>query len=89
MTSERQQAIVEFRRMMKWIVLIAVLTVVVALVYLSLTGDVTVSMVVATTIGVFVSVLLGCSLFAAAFFSDKSGIDQEVTDFTRPDRDDK
>jgi hypothetical protein len=89
MTSERQQAVVEFRRMLKWIVLIAVLTVIVALVYLSLTGDLTVTMVVATTLGVFFSVLLGSGLFAAAFFSDKSGIDQEVADLTRPDPDNK
>jgi hypothetical protein len=89
MTSQRQQAVVEFRRMLKWIVLIAVLTVIAALIYLSLTGDLTVTMVVATTIGVFFSVLLGCGLFAAAFFSDKSGIDEEVADLTRPDHDNK
>jgi uncharacterized oligopeptide transporter (OPT) family protein len=87
MTSERQQAAAEFRRMLKWIVLIAVLTVAVALIYLDLTGDLTVSMVVATTLGVFFSVLLGCGLFAAAFFSSKSGIDEEVADLTRRDRD--
>jgi glucan phosphoethanolaminetransferase (alkaline phosphatase superfamily) len=89
MTSQRQQAVVEFRRMLKWIVLIAVLTVIAALIYLALTGDLTVTMVVATTIGVFFSVLLGCGLFAAAFFSDKSGIDEEVADLTRPDHDNK
>ncbi|HEX5238998.1 MAG TPA: hypothetical protein VFW39_11130 [Sphingomicrobium sp.] len=87
MTSQRQQAAAEFRRMLKWIVAIAVLTVVVALIYLGLTGDLTVSMVIATTLGVFFSVLLGCGLFAAAFFSSKSGIDEEVADLTRRDRD--
>jgi hypothetical protein len=87
MTSERQQAAVEFRRMLKWIVLIAILTVAAALVYLALTGDLTVSMVIATTLGVFFSVLLGCGLFAAAFFSSKSGIDEEVAEATRRDRD--
>ena len=87
MTSERQQAAVEFRRMLKWIVLIAILTVAAALIYLALTGDLTVSMVIATTLGVFFSVLLGCGLFAAAFFSSKSGIDEEVADATRRDRD--
>ena len=87
MTSERQQAAVEFRRMLRWIVLIAILTVAAALVYLALTGDLTVSMVIATTLGVFFSVLLGCGLFAAAFFSSKSGIDEEVAEATRRDRD--
>ena len=87
MTPERRQATAEFRRMLKWIGLIAVLTVVVALIYLRMTGDLTVSMVIATTLGVFFSVLLGCGLFAAAFFSSKSGIDEEVADLTRRDRD--
>ena len=87
MTPERRQAAAEFRRMLKWIALIAVLTVVVALIYLRMTGDLTVSMVIATTLGVFFSVLLGCGLFAAAFFSSKSGIDEEVADLTRRDRD--
>jgi hypothetical protein len=31
--------------------------------------------VIATTLGVLFAVVLGCGLFAAAFFSDKSGID--------------
>lgn len=87
MTSQRQQAAAEFRRMLKWIVAIAILTVAAALIYLGLTGDLTVSMVIATTLGVFFSVLLGCGLFAAAFFSSKSGIDEEVADLTRRDRD--
>jgi hypothetical protein len=42
--------------------------------------------VAATTLGVFFSVLLGCGLFAAAFFSDKTGLDQEVTNVTRSER---
>jgi hypothetical protein len=45
-------------------------------------------MVVATVAGVFVSVLLGCGLFAAAFFSDKSGHDEEVSNVTRSKEDD-
>jgi hypothetical protein len=36
-------------------------------------------MVVATIAGVFFSVLLGCGLFAAAFYSDKSGHDEAAT----------
>ena len=37
----------------------------------------------ATVIGTFFSVALGCGLFAAAFFSDKSGHDQSISDATR------
>ena len=87
MASDRQQAMAEFRRIMKWIVLIAVLMVIGALGYLASTGDLTLSLVVATVLGVFFSVLLGCGLFAAAFFSDKSGHDQSITDATKSHRD--
>ena len=86
MGSERQQAIVEFRRIIKWIVLVAVLMVAAALLYLHLTGGLDASMVIATTLGVFFSVVLGCGLFAAAFFSAKSGVDEEVADATRKER---
>ncbi len=82
MTTDRQQAAAEFRRIMKWIVLIAMLMVVGALTYLGMTGDLTANMVIATILGVFFSVLLGCGLFAAAFFSSKSGHDQSITDAT-------
>ena len=83
MPTSRQQAVAEFRRIIVWILGAAVIMVVGALTYLSLTSDLTTSMVLATIGGVFFSVLLGCGLFAAAFFSDKSGLDQEVTDATK------
>ena len=73
---------------MKWILLAAVLMVVAALIYLHASGDLTLHLVVATVLGVFFSVLLGAGLFAAAFFSDKSGHDQDVTDATRRKADD-
>ena len=44
-------------------------------------------LVVATILGVFFSVLLGCGLFALSFFSDKSGHDQSVRDATSRDGD--
>ncbi len=87
MISERQKAVAEFKRIMIWIALIAVLMVAGALTYLHFTSSLDVSTVIATTLGVFISVLLGCGLFAAAFFSAKSGYDQNVTDATRSERD--
>jgi hypothetical protein len=87
MASERQQAIAEFKRIMVWIALIAVLMVAGALTYLYFTSSLDANTVVATTLGVFFSVLLGCGLFAAAFFSAKSGYDQNVTDATKSERD--
>lgn len=83
MQSDKERAVAEFRRMIGWIALAGVLMVIGALWYLSASGPLTVHMIVATTAGVFVSVLLGCGLFAAAFFSDKSGHDRNVTDATR------
>ena len=89
MNSDKQQAVAEFKRIMKWIAVIAILMVAGALTYLHLTSSLDVNTVVATTLGVFFSVLLGCGLFAAAFFSDKSGYDQSVTDVTRSERNKK
>ena len=86
MQDERQSARADFRRTMKWVLLAAVLMVAAALAYLAVTGDLTANMVIATVLGVFVSVLLGAGLMAAAYFSDKSGHDREVNDAAR-DRD--
>ena len=87
MVSERQKALAEFKQIMKWIAAAAVLMVVAALTYLYLFSTLDASTVIATTLGVFFSVLLGCGLFAAAFFSANSGYDQDVTDATRSERD--
>ncbi len=89
MATQKEQALAEFRRIMKWILLAAVLMVAAALFYLGRSGDLTVHTVMATILGVFFSVLLGCGLFAAAFFSSKSGLDQDIADATRPERDDR
>jgi hypothetical protein len=87
MVSQRQQALAEFKRILKWIALVAVLMVAAALIYLYLFSTLDVNTVIATTLGVFFSVLLGCGPFAAAFFSSKSGYDQSVDDTTRSERD--
>lgn len=82
MSDKRGSAIAEFKRMILWIGLVGILMVAGAIWYLSLFTELTTHMVVATIAGVFFSVLLGCGLFAAAFYSDKSGHDQNVTDAT-------
>jgi hypothetical protein len=54
-----------------------------------MTGDLASNLLISTVLGVFFSVLLGCGLCAAAFFSAKSGHDQSVSDATThqdPDR---
>jgi uncharacterized membrane protein len=73
----------EFVRMMKWIVAIALVMVVGALVFAASQTELTVHIVMATILGVFFAVVLGTGLFALAFFSDKSGHDDVVTDATK------
>ena len=84
MPDERQTARADFRRMLKWIVVAAVAMVIAALLYLQATGDLSLHMVIATVVGVFLSVLLGSGLMAASYFSDKSGHDKDVGDATAP-----
>jgi polyferredoxin len=87
MQYDRDRATADFRRTILWIVVAGIALVAGALWYLSLYGPLRLHMVVATVAGVFVSVLLGCGLFAAGFFSDKSGHDRAVTDATPGRRD--
>ena len=87
MADDRQTAMAEFKRIMVIIAIIAVLMVVGALTYLYLFSTLDANTVIAVTLGVFLSTLLGCGLFAAAFFSDKSGHDQNVTDASKSERD--
>ena len=68
----------DFFRMVRWIVAIGVLMVVGALVYLGRQGPLQPAVIGATIGGVFLSITIGCGLFAAAFFSDKSGHDEDA-----------
>ena len=89
MSSERTRAEAEFRRMVKWIAAIGVLMAAGAIAYLAATGELYLHLVVATVLGVFFSVLLGCGLFALSFFSDKSGHDETVRDATAKQGDER
>jgi len=82
MTTRKQQAALELRRTIKLIAIIGVLMVIGALGYLWMMDAWSLHAIIATTLGVFVSVLLGCGLFALAFFSDKSGHDDDATGTT-------
>jgi hypothetical protein len=87
MPTVRKKAFAEFKRLMTWIVGMAILMVFAALTYLHLSGGLETHMVIATVLGVFFSVVLGSGLFAAAFFSDKSGHDQSISDATSGHKD--
>lgn len=82
MATSKELAARGFWRMAKWIAFTGVLMVLGALVYLHLMGAWSMHAVIATVLGVFVSVLLGCGLFALAFFSNKSGHDDDVSTTT-------
>lgn len=88
MPTDRAKAWSEFRRMMVWIAFAGVLMVIGALWYLSVNDALYPSAVIATIGGVFLSTLLGCGLFAAAFFSDKSGHDDNVSNAAHHERED-
>jgi len=79
MATRKQLAAQELRRTVQLIAVIGVLMVIGALVYLWLMGAWSLHAVIATVLGVFVSVMLGCGLFALAFFSDKSGHDDDAS----------
>ena len=88
-SNDRKKATAEFRRMMVWLAIIGVLMVAGALTYLGMTGDLDRDMIIATTLGVFLSIIVGGGLMAASYFSDKSGHDQSIDDSTRAYRDEK
>lgn len=83
MTTKEASARAEFWKAVRWIAVLGVVLVVGVLTYLASVGPVRTHMVVATIGGVFISTLLGCGLFAAGFYSDKSGHDDDVTNATR------
>jgi len=83
---KNRSAMADFRRMLGWIALAGVVMVILALWYISLFEPLRLHLVIATILGVFLSVMLGSGLFAAAFYSDKSGYDQQVTDATKRER---
>lgn len=89
MSKDRKKAEAEFWRMVRWIAGIGVAMAAGAIIYLAVTGELYFHLVVATILGVFFSVLLGCGLFALSFFSDKSGHDQSVSDATTRQGDDR
>lgn len=76
----------EFWRMMRWIVAIALVAVAAAIAYLGATGKLTANLVIATSIGVFFTVVIGCGLFAISFLSSKSGQDEAVSEATKSER---
>jgi hypothetical protein len=71
-----------FRWIMRWVIATAILAVAAALTYLWAEGSpMTVAVVIATSAGVSLSVMLGGGLMGLIFLSSGSGHDQDVADF--------
>jgi len=85
--SRQAKARADFFRMVRWIILVGVIMVAGALFILARQGLARPSVVIGTIGGVFFSILLGCGLFAAAFFSDKSGHDEAASRTGKDDLD--
>lgn len=70
-----------FAKLMVWSVVAGILMSIVAVTFLSYTsGPLTGAMLVATILGVFVSVVLGAGLMAVGFLSSNSGHDDNAAD---------
>lgn len=75
-----------FRWIMRWVVVTAMLAVGAALFYLWADGSpLTVAVVIATSAGVALSVLLGGALMGLVFMSSGSGHDEDVAAFEKDD----
>lgn len=73
-----------YKRLMAWMSLAAVVAVGAALLYLRLTvGSLTIHMLIATILGVGLSVLLGTALMGLVFLSSGTGHDETIQDYSR------
>ena len=82
----RTEAWLRFRKLMGWMALAALAAGLLALLYLSLMGPLTLHMAIATLAGVIVSVLLGTALMGLVYFSDRSGHDADAHHTKEKDR---
>ena len=66
----------KYKRLMSWMVILAVTVVLLALIYLKSSGEpVPIHMMIATIAGVGLTVLLGTGLMGLVYFSNESGYD--------------
>ena len=75
----REIAWARYKQTMKWMALAAVVTVLLALIWLKSFGDpVPVHMTIDTILGVGLTVLVGSGLMGLVFLSSRSGADEEA-----------
>lgn len=74
-----------YRRIMRWVVLVSILSVVAAILYLRADGSpLTAAALIATTAGVVFSVLLAGALMGLIFLSSGTGHDEDVAHLDKP-----
>ena len=91
-TDEERAALAwaRYKQTMKWMALAAVVTVLLALIWLKSFGEpVPIHMTIATILGVGLSVLVGTALMGLLFLSDRSGMDEEAGRPAEEDEDDR
>ena len=77
--ARRAIAWARYKQTMKWMALAAVVTVLLALIWLKSFGEpVPLHMTIATILGVGLSVLVGTGLMGLIFLSDRSGMDEDA-----------
>jgi hypothetical protein len=65
-----------YKRLMRWMVVVALVAALLAIIYLKATvGEIPIHMYIATVAGVGLSVLLGTALMGLVYFSNNSGHD--------------
>lgn len=73
-----------FRRLMKWMALWGAMLVVAVLGCLYLAGSpISIHMIIATSLGVWFTFMLGVALMSLAFLSSGTGHDEQIEDFLR------
>jgi uncharacterized membrane protein len=87
-TAERAANRARFRRIMGWMALAAVVSVLLALIWLKSFGDpLPIHAQIATILGVGLTVLVGTGLMTLVFLSSRSGHDEDAARGARNDED--
>lgn len=76
-----------YRRLMAWMTLVAIVCVIAALAILRIVnGPIPLHMLIATVLGIGLSVMLGAALMGLVFLSSGSGHDERIQDHSEDDR---
>ena len=84
--SERASLWLRYKKLMRWMVVAAIVSILLALIYLKSFGEeVGLHMQIATALGVGLTVIVGTGLMGLVFLSSRSGHDDNVTYRTQDD----